>query len=96
MPCSKCRQKKCPEEKGKAVKKDAKLLKEIELTRQLIKLVGKDYGRDKCPGYHPDCANCKGQIFLGHLGAHLDFLKWQKGWEGKLEGKIGGKNEKKT
>lgn len=55
-----------------------KQLEEIELTKRMIKLMEKGFGRDKCKGYHPDCANCQGQILIGHLYALLDLLDYEK------------------
>ena len=52
--------------------------KEIETTKQMIKFIEKGYGKDKCKGYAPGCANCQGQLLLGYLYDHLDLLTYEK------------------
>ena len=55
-----------------------KLKEESKLIKKVIKLVEKGFTRDKCKGYNPDCANCKGQLLLGYLEWYLDLLEWEK------------------
>ena len=53
-------------------------MNKIKAVKTLIKLIEKDLGVDKCKGYNPDCANCKGQLLLGYLEWYLDLLEWEK------------------
>ena len=52
--------------------------KKIKAIKTVIKLIEDGFGKDKCKGYNPDCANCKGQILLGYLEWYLDLLEWEK------------------
>ncbi len=54
------------------------LQEKITLVKKMIKLVGKECGKDKCKGYHPACSNCESQLLVGHLWNYLDTLEWEK------------------
>jgi hypothetical protein len=60
-----------------------KLKEKIELTKKMIKLVEKDYGKDKCKGYYPGCGNCEGQLLVGYLWNYLALLEWEEEQEVK-------------
>ena len=53
-------------------------MNKIKAVKILIKLISRDFTKDKCKGYNPDCANCKGQLLLGYLEWYLDLLEWEK------------------
>jgi hypothetical protein len=55
-----------------------KLEKQIKLVKQVIKMVEKGFGRDKCKSYAVGCPNCQGQILLGYLDNYLDLLEYIK------------------
>ena len=55
-----------------------KIDKEIKAIKTLIKYVEKGFGKDKCRGYAPNCANCQGQTLLGHLESYRDLMLWEK------------------
>jgi hypothetical protein len=58
-------------------KPNKSLLKKIDLTKQMISIIGKGFGRDKCKGYAPGCPNCEGQLLVGHLYNFLSLLEWE-------------------
>lgn len=60
----------------KTKKKSFSTTEEIEVTKKMIKAIEDGYGKDKCEGYHPACANCCGQMLLGLLEDHLDLLEY--------------------
>ena len=49
----------------------------LELTKKMIKMIEKDYTKDKCKGYHPGCPNCEGQLLLGYLDNYQHLLEWE-------------------
>ena len=52
--------------------------KEISLIKELLKIIEKDYTKDKCKGYAPGCPNCQGQLLVGYLVDYLDILEWER------------------
>jgi len=51
-----------------------KLKKERVLIKSLIRLIEKNWTKDKCKGYAPGCPNCQGQLLLGSLDDYLDIV----------------------
>ena len=54
-----------------------KLKREQDLVIDLLNVLEKGYGKDKCRGYYPSCPNCMGQLLIGSLESHLDLLVWE-------------------
>lgn len=50
--------------------------KSLKLARQLKRDIQKGFGRRVCKELHFDCANCKAQMFIGHLNWYIDLLEW--------------------
>jgi len=63
---------------NKEMTEEIRLDKKIKAIKTVIKLTEKGFGKDKCSGYDPECANCKAQILLGLLYWYLDLLEYQK------------------
>ncbi len=49
---------------------------EIKLTKRMLQVFEKGYGKRVCKDTNPSCFNCQAQYTLGFLREHIDTLQW--------------------